>query len=70
MVRITMVLILAILSVEPLASPLNLDLSIKGVQNSNTTEQSAESVRCLKEGDEYCCDPEKRSLINFNLKRP
>ena len=27
---------------ETLASPLNLDVSIKGVQNGNTTDQSAE----------------------------
>ena len=68
MVRITMVLILAILSVETLASPLNLEVSIKGVQNGNTTEQSAES--CIQEGRSWCCNPEKRRLINFNIKRP
>ena len=48
MVRITMVLILALLSMETLASPLNLEVSIKGVQNGNTTDQSAES--CLPSG--------------------
>ena len=48
MVRITMVLILAILSMETLASPLNLEVSVKVVQNGNTTDQSAES--CLPDG--------------------
>ena len=41
MVRSTIVLILAILSMQALASPLNLEVSIKGVQNGNTVERSA-----------------------------
>ena len=49
MVCITIVLILAVLSMETLASPLNLEVSIKGVQNGNTTNQSAES--CLPMGE-------------------
>ena len=38
MVRLTIVLILAIISLEILASPLKLEVSINGVQNGNTTE--------------------------------
>ena len=43
MVHRTTLMILVILSMETLASPLNLEVSIKGVQNGNTTNQSAES---------------------------
>ena len=47
MVRITIVLILAMLAMETMASPLNLEVSIKGVQNGNTTEQLAEACAPL-----------------------
>ena len=39
--HITIVLILSIFSTETLASPVNLEVSIKGVQNGNTVERSA-----------------------------
>ena len=48
MVRITIVLILAILSMEILASPLNLEVSFKGVQKGNTAEQSTGA--CTQKG--------------------
>ena len=51
MVRSTIVLILAILSMQTLASPLNLEVSIKGVQNGDTAEQSIEGCR---EKGRYC----------------
>ena len=48
MVRITIVLIIAMLAMETMASPLNLEVSIKGVQNGNTTEQL--DGACVPEG--------------------
>ena len=39
MVRRTIVLVLGILSMETLAVPLNLEISIKGSHNANTTDQ-------------------------------
>ena len=65
MVRITMVLILAILSMETLASPLNLEVSIKGVQNGDTTDQSAES--CLPWGH-TCGSPKDKDICCKGLK--
>ena len=60
MVRSTIVLILAILSMQTLASPLNLEVSIKGVQNGDTAEQSIPA--CFEKGHFcgriglICCD--------------
>ena len=51
MVRSTIVLILAILSMQALASPLNLEVSIKGVQNGDTAEKSIPA--CVEKG--HCC---------------
>ena len=48
MVRNTIVLILAILSMQTLASPLNLKVSIKGVQNGDTAEKSIPA--CVEKG--------------------
>ena len=48
MVHSTLVLILAILSMQTLASPLNLEVSIKGVQNGDTAEQSF--LGCVEKG--------------------
>ena len=61
MVRVTIVLILAILSKETLASPLNLEVSINEVQNGNSTEGSSagacipEFEGCQFEGNPNCC---------------
>ena len=57
MVRLTIVLVLGILSMETLAVPLNLEVSIKGSHNGNTTDQdwtssiSAEQNGCAKIND-------------------
>ena len=40
MVRFAIILILGIISMETLAVPLSLEVSIKGAQNGNTTEQT------------------------------
>ena len=61
MVCITIVLILAVLSMETLSSPLNLEVSIDGVQNGNTVGRSAGA--CVKEGQ--ICDY-KKGLICCN----
>ena len=60
MVGITTVLILAIFSMETLASPLNLEVSIRGVKNGNSTEQSEPCIgfwkRCpLPPAPNQCC---------------
>ena len=53
-------MILAILSMQALASPLNLEVSIKGVQNGDTAEQSIPA--CFEKGHFcgriglICCD--------------
>ena len=61
MVRITVIMILAILSMETSATPLNLEVSINGVQNGNTAEQSIPA--CLEKGQicsgwigRICCE--------------
>merc|ERR1712157_193252 len=62
MVCSTIVLILAILSMQTMASPLNLEVSINRVQNGNTVERSAGA--CVMKGqvcgrrgetDHSCC---------------
>ena len=60
MVRITIVLILAMLAMETLASPLNLEVSIQGVQNGNTTKEAAggciEEFGVCQNDQNNCCN--------------
>ena len=63
MVRFTVVLILGILSMDTLASPLDLKVSVKGVQNGIAAEQSmgrsmvGQGSKCTPI-DQVCADVE------------
>ena len=57
MVRLTIVPFLAIISLETLASPLQLEVSINGDQNGNTAEAGEEA--CRKK--DAICEPRPNS---------
>ena len=62
MVRFTVVLILGMLSMDTLASPLDLKVSVKGVQNGIAAEQSmgrsmGQESECTRKG-QVCNDVE------------
>ena len=63
MVWFAIVMILAILSMETLASPLALEVSSEGMQNGNTAEQLG---TCAKKG--FVCRVESPCCIGLECK--